>query len=108
MPAEETHPALKRFGINVRALREKQEISQERLAEIADLDRTYVGGLERGERNLQQGISEKIADPDHPQISPHDDSLAPSHGKMPPQIPIECFVPCRRFNHSKQNPLTQK
>ena len=46
--------------------------------------------------------------PDHPQISPHDDSLAPSHGKMPPQIPIECFVPCRLFNHSKQNPLTQK
>ncbi len=54
------------------------------------------------------GISEKIADPDHPQISPHDDSLAPSHGKMPPQIPIECFVPCRLFNHSKQNPSTQK
>ena len=55
MPAKETHPALKRLGTNVRALREKQEISQERLAEIADLDRTYVGGLERGERNATLG-----------------------------------------------------
>lgn len=55
MPAKETHPALKRFGHNVRALREKRELSQEQLAEIADLDRTYVDGLERGERNATLG-----------------------------------------------------
>ena len=44
-------PILKKFGQNVRRKREAYCISQESLAEIADLDRTYVGGIERGERN---------------------------------------------------------
>ena len=44
-------PILKKFGQNVRRKREAYHISQEGLAEIADLDRTYVGGIERGERN---------------------------------------------------------
>jgi transcriptional regulator with XRE-family HTH domain len=44
-------PILKKFGQNVRRKREAYQISQESLAEIADLDRTYVGGIERGERN---------------------------------------------------------
>ncbi len=61
MPAKERNPALKRFGTNVRALREKRELSQEQLAEIADLDRTYVGGLERGERNATLGSILRIA-----------------------------------------------
>lgn len=61
MPAKEKNPALRRFGANVRALREKRELSQEELAEIADLDRTYVGGLERGERNATLGSILRIA-----------------------------------------------
>lgn len=43
---------LKRLGKNVRAFRYKLGISQERLALIAELDRTYVGAIERGERNV--------------------------------------------------------
>jgi transcriptional regulator with XRE-family HTH domain len=50
MPALD--PALKRFGATVRTRREAQKLSQEKLAELADLDRTYIGGIERGERNL--------------------------------------------------------
>jgi transcriptional regulator with XRE-family HTH domain len=50
MPALD--PALKRFGANVRTRREAHLLSQEKLAELADLDRTYIGGIERGERNL--------------------------------------------------------
>ena len=46
------NPALVKLGENIREIREKQGISQEDLAEKADLDRTYVGGVERGERNL--------------------------------------------------------
>ncbi len=46
------HPALIKLGENIRNLRESQGVSQEELAEKADLDRTYVGGVERGERNL--------------------------------------------------------
>lgn len=61
MAAKESTPALKRFGANVRSVREKRELSQEALAEIADLDRTYVGGLERGERNATLGSILRIA-----------------------------------------------
>jgi transcriptional regulator with XRE-family HTH domain len=50
VPAKD--PALKRFGDNVRARREAQELSQEQLAERADLDRTYISGVARGVRNI--------------------------------------------------------
>ena len=41
-----------RFGERVRALRTRIGLSQEQLAEKAGIHRTYVGGVERGERNL--------------------------------------------------------
>ena len=43
---------LERFGARVRAERERLGVSQEELAERAGLHRTYVGGVERGERNI--------------------------------------------------------
>lgn len=42
----------KHFGERVRELRKKKGISQEELALACDLDRTYIGGVERGERNI--------------------------------------------------------
>lgn len=43
---------LGQFGNNVRVLRKARGLSQEKLADEATLDRTYMGGVERGERNL--------------------------------------------------------
>ncbi|MBD2389067.1 helix-turn-helix transcriptional regulator [Aphanizomenon flos-aquae NRERC-008] len=44
--------ARKKLGSNIKQLRTKLELSQEQLAEKADLHRTYVGAVERGERNI--------------------------------------------------------
>lgn len=40
------------FGTRVRALRDDHGWSQEQLAERAELHRTYIGSVERGERNI--------------------------------------------------------
>jgi ribosome-binding protein aMBF1 (putative translation factor) len=40
------------FGHRVREIRKSLGLSQEQLAEACALDRTYIGGIERGERNV--------------------------------------------------------
>lgn len=49
------------FGKRVRELRVAKGISQEKFAELADLHRTYVGMIERAERNITLKNIEKIA-----------------------------------------------
>jgi len=43
---------LKRFGRNVACCRKKKKFSQEKLAELANLHRTYIGQIESGKRNV--------------------------------------------------------
>jgi len=40
------------FGLKVREIRKQQGISQEKLAELSDTDRSYMGRIERGEKNV--------------------------------------------------------
>jgi len=50
-----------RFGKRVRQLRKEKEFSQEELASKADLHRTYIGMIERAEKNITLLNIEKIA-----------------------------------------------
>lgn len=49
------------FGLRVRELRSEKGISQEELAALTELDRTYISGIERGKRNLSLKNILKIA-----------------------------------------------
>lgn len=51
----------RRVGRNLRAYRQARGLSQEAFAEAVGVHRTYMGGLERGERNLTLKSVEKIA-----------------------------------------------
>jgi transcriptional regulator with XRE-family HTH domain len=53
---------LKKLGLSIRRARQKKGLSQESLALAADLDRSYIGGVERGERNVAIINLKKIAD----------------------------------------------
>lgn len=53
---------LKAFGERVREFRAQKGLSQEELARLAKIDRTYIGGIERGERNAGIKNVWRIAD----------------------------------------------
>ncbi len=50
-----------RLARNMRAIRAKHGLSQEALADLVDLHRTYVGSVERSERNVSLDNIEKLA-----------------------------------------------
>ena len=50
-----------RFGKALRQRRHKLGVSQEEFADMCGLDRTYIGGIERGERNVALVNIEKVA-----------------------------------------------
>lgn len=50
-----------RFGQRIKELRKAKGLSQEKLANLAEVDRTYLPEVERGERNISLVVAEKIA-----------------------------------------------
>jgi len=51
----------RRVGFNIRRCRQAKELSQEKLAALADLHRAYIGQIERGEKNIGLVNLERIA-----------------------------------------------
>lgn len=49
------------FAFNLRRLRVAKKISQEQLADLAGLHRTYISSIERGERNITVETMERLA-----------------------------------------------
>jgi transcriptional regulator with XRE-family HTH domain len=52
---------IERIGLNIRIMREKRGLSQEKLGDLAGLHRAYIGQIERGEKNIGLKNLEKIA-----------------------------------------------
>ena len=62
MSRPETEKSLRElFASNVRVIRQQRGLSQEALASLAGLHRTYMGAVERGERNISIDNIERIA-----------------------------------------------
>ena len=49
------------FGNKIKTLRKNAGISQEKLADLAGIDRTYISSIEKGERNVSVVIIEKLS-----------------------------------------------
>jgi transcriptional regulator with XRE-family HTH domain len=58
-----------RFGKNLKRIRLEKGISQESLAFAAELDRTYIPSIEKGDRNVSITVAEKLANALNVQIS---------------------------------------
>lgn len=52
----------RRLGRNLQSQRHKQGLSQEAFADVLGIHRTYMGGLERGERNVTLRTVERLAE----------------------------------------------
>ena len=51
----------KKFGIRLKELRLQKGLSQEKLANIAEIDRTYIPSIEKGKRNVSITVIERLA-----------------------------------------------
>lgn len=56
------NPRLIQFGLRVKQLRLERGLSQEQLGMLAELDRTYISGIERGIRNVSLANIFRISD----------------------------------------------
>lgn len=50
-----------KFGKRIKELRQSKNFSQEALAHLAELDRTYIPSIEKGERNVSIEVIQKLS-----------------------------------------------
>jgi transcriptional regulator with XRE-family HTH domain len=50
-----------KFGIRLKQLREERKLSQEQLANLSNIDRTYIPDIEKGRRNVSIVVVDKLA-----------------------------------------------
>jgi len=94
----------RQLGHSLRALRTASGLSQEAFADQLGIHRTYVGGLERGERNVTLQTVERIAELlGVPALSLLDGSVAAAGG--PPPVPDQ---PARRPTTAPRRPPAAK
>ncbi len=60
-PAEVLASYLKGLGRRISTLRKERSMSQQQLADTADLDRTYISAVEHGKQNVTVGAIVKLA-----------------------------------------------
>jgi transcriptional regulator with XRE-family HTH domain len=94
-----------RLGRNLRRLRTERRLSQEEFAEQLRIHRTYVGGLERGERNPSLQVVERLAaqlrvDPLELLVEPSAELRAAGVGDEPAPAP----APRRRASTDRPRP----
>jgi transcriptional regulator with XRE-family HTH domain len=61
LPEYRDHPELAAIGRAIREMRLAKGLSQEALADLAEIDRSYMGGIERGQHNVAMINLLKIA-----------------------------------------------
>ncbi|MFT7155890.1 MAG: transcriptional regulator with XRE-family HTH domain [Parvicella sp.] len=50
-----------KFGQKLKELRLEKRLTQEKLAHLAEIDRTYLPGIEKGERNVSLSVIDKLS-----------------------------------------------
>lgn len=79
----------KLIGQRIRNYRTQQKLSQERLAELSGCHPTYIGQVERGEKNATLESIEKIASALNVPLSQLFEKLG--HGEASDSIPLRCY-----------------
>jgi transcriptional regulator with XRE-family HTH domain len=85
--ARSSHPLLNNLGVTIRLLRRQQGLSQEALAHLAKIDRSYMSGIERGRRNVSVLNMERIAVALRVSLSDLLASVAGAH--IPPPVSVD-------------------
>lgn len=94
----------KTIGKRIRSYRTKLGLSQEKLAELSGCHPTYIGQLERGEKNATLESIEKVASALNIPLSELFENLG-GESSAERNIPLECYEFILEKNHDEQEQI---